>query len=301
MKAKYIVGIDVGGTKIRVGLVSPSGKIISSLRVPTEAKKGPAVVLKNVIDATSKVWQKNVAGIGVGMAGLVDYKKGVFLGGPNLPKELIKAKISDILKKRFKVPVKVDNDVHCFTLAEALVGAGKGKNSVFGITFGTGIGGGLVVNGRLLRGRNNAAGEIGHAVIGLGSKFKCSCGRKGHFEAFASGKAMSNIYKSLSGHVVEPKDVERLAKKGDRHAKETLRIMADGIVAGITTVIDLLNPDIIVVGGGLSAVKSLWGPVLKRLHKDISFAELRNTPVVQSKLGTDANIIGAALLFSERN
>lgn len=300
MKAKTTIGIDIGGTKIRVGRVSPSGKIIDSLRVLTEAKKGSAAVLKNIIQTTEKLWTKEVKQIGVGIAGVVDHEKGVFLGGPNLPKAFRNVPIAALLKKRFSVPVKVDNDVHCFTLAEAKVGAGKGLETVVGLTFGTGIGGGIVIGGKLLRGRNNAAGEFGHAVIGMESPFECGCGRKGHFEAFASGNAMSKIYRRLSGRSLEPIEIEKAAHKGNRKAKQTLDLMADAMVSGLASVIHILNPDVVVVGGGLSAINSLWNPVMKRLKAQISYASLRNTPVVRSSLGTDANILGATLLFSEK-
>ena len=299
MKAKNVIGIDIGGTKIRVGRVNSAHKIIDSVRVSTESGKGGAAVLKNVVSAVQKVWHKDVGAIGVGIAGLVDHKKGVFLGGPNLPKALRGAKIAALLEKAFKVPVKVDNDVHCFTLAEARVGSGKGKNLVVGLNFGTGIGGGIAVQGNLLRGRNNAAGEFGHASVAFGAQNLCGCGRAGHFEAFASGRAMSRVYQTLTGKVLEPLDVQHAAEKGDRHAKQTLDLMANAMVAGLSSVIHALNPDIIVVGGGLSAVQALWKPVMARLSSQITFPELRTTPVRRSKLGTDANIIGATLLFEE--
>ena len=207
MKGNAIIGIDVGGTKIRAGLVAPHGKVVKRVTIPTEAGKGSKTVLRNIVSVAERVWRNDVRGIGIGLAGIVDRKKGVFLQGQNLPRSFRNVPIGRLLEKRFKVPITVDNDVHCFTLAEATLGAGKRFSHVVGLMFGTGIGGGIVVDGRLFRGRDNAAGEFGHTVIDAGSPYACGCGRKGHFEAMASGTGMSNIYRRLTGKKIEPYEV----------------------------------------------------------------------------------------------
>jgi glucokinase len=291
-----IIAIDAGGTKISAALVSPKGKILKKFKIPTEASKGKEAVMANLVKSIESVWQKDVKAIGIGMAGLIDAKKGIFRAGPNFPTNFRDVPLAALLKKRFKKPVFLDNDVHCFTLAEAKFGAAKRKSSVIGITLGTGIGGGIVVDGTLYRGRDNAAGEIGHTTIGLGSKAICGCGKPGHFEAYASGSAMSRLYKDITGKSVEPLEVEKAANNGDVEAKNVFDIMSTGLAEGLANIIHLLNPDIVVVGGGLAHVDILWKPAMNKLPECIIFPELRNTPVVRSVLGGDANLLGAALI-----
>lgn len=299
MKASSIIGVDVGGTKIRAGLVC-GGKVVTSIRIETQAKKGKAVVLKNIFDAIGKVMVPEAKAIGLGMAGVVNHGKGVYLQGPNFPKSFRNIPISSMVEKKFGLPVKVDNDVHCFTLAEAKLGAGKGRENVVGITFGTGIGGGIVIDGKLYRGRNNAAGEIGHTVIAYGSDVVCGCGRNAHFEAYASGSAMSRLYRRTAGKEMDALAVERAAIAGDTKAKEVLDVMADALAVGLANVIHTFNPDIVVIGGGLSAVKVLWKPVLGKLKGMLVYPQLAGTPIIRSTLGGDANVIGATLLFGEK-
>lgn len=300
MKASPIIGVDVGGTKIRAGIVR-GGKVISSIRVETQAKEGKAVILKNIFGAISKIRVPEAKDIAIGMAGVVDHKKGVYLQGPNFPKSFRNVPISSIVKQKFGLPTMVDNDVHCFTLAEAKLGAGKGYENVVGLTLGTGIGGGMVLNGKLYRGRNNAAGEIGHTVIAYGSDVMCGCGRAAHFEAYASGTAMARLYRRTAGKDADALAVERAAIAGDTKAEEVLSIMADALAVGLANVIHSLNPDIIVIGGGLSSVKALWKPALGKLKGMLVYPQLAGTPIVRSTLGADANVIGAALLTDDRS
>ena len=291
-----IIGIDAGGTKISSALISPKGKILKKEKIPTETSKGKEAVMANIIKSIESVWHKDTKAIGIGMAGLIDHKNGIFHFGPNFPKNFKDVPLAALLKKRFKVPVSLDNDVHCFTLAEAKFGAAKRLSSVVGLTLGTGIGGGIVLDGKIYRGRNNAAGEIGHTTIDLGSKSVCGCGKLGHFEALSSGSAMSRIYKELTGKDIEPLAVEQSANNGDVEAKKTFDIMSTGLAEGLSNIVLFLNPDMIVVGGGLAHVDILWKPAIKKLSASIIYPQLRDTPVVRSILGGDANLLGAALI-----
>jgi predicted NBD/HSP70 family sugar kinase len=229
----------------------------------------------------------------------VDWKKGIYREGPNFPRSFKNIPLAGILRKTFKVPVAVDNDVHCFTLAEAKFGAAKRFSSVVGLTLGTGIGGGIVLDGRLYRGRNNAAGEIGHMTLGLGSTATCSCGRKGHFEAFGSGTAMRVLYRTISGMDADPIWIEKAAERGNSKAARTIRLMTDALAEGYANVIHILNPDIIVVGGSLSTVDALWKPAIAGVRRRIVYSELRNTPIVRASLGAEAGVLGAALITDE--
>lgn len=296
MPKKLIIGVDAGGTKIRAGAVASNGKITVDATIPTETSKGKDTVLKNVMESVRKVWSTDAKAIGIGMAGIVDHAKGVYRQGPNFPTDFKDVPVAALLKKTFRVPVTVDNDVHCFTLAEAKLGAAKRFSSVVGLTLGTGIGGGIVLDGRLYRGRNNAAGEIGHMTIGIGADAVCGCGRNGHFEAFGSGSAMRRLYRRLSGKDADPKEVERAALAGDAKAMETARLMSEAIAEGLANVVHVLNPEIIVVGGGLARADLIWQPAIADVADRIVYPALRDTPIVRSKLGGDANVLGAALI-----
>lgn len=296
MPKRTIIGLDVGGTKIRAGVVTRNGKILFSAKVPTESPRGKSVVLENIVRSLESVWRADVAAIGVGMAGIVDHEKGLYRQGPNLPPAFKNVPVAAILRKKFHVPVSVDNDVHCFTLAEAKFGAAKRFSTVVGLTLGTGIGGGIVIDGRLFRGRDNAAGEIGHMTVAAEFPARCGCGRQGHLEAYGSGSAMRRLYKAVSGLDKEPLEVEKAAKAGDAKAKKAISIMADGLAAGFANVIHVLNPDIIVVGGSIAAVDILWKPALAAVRDRIVYPELRRTPIVRAELGGDANVVGAALI-----
>lgn len=293
------IGVDVGGTKIQAALTNPAGKIFKRYRLPTEAQRGAKTVLENIGKAIAAVWDADVHAIGVGIAGLVDVRHGIFLGGPNFPKSCRRLKIAAILKQEFRVPVVMDNDARCFTLGEALYGAARGKAHVVGLTVGTGIGGGLVLNGFLYRGRDNAAGEIGHLLLeGCCREAKCGCGRFGHFEALAAGPAISRAFQAKTGKKLLALEIAALAARGNAQAQRVIADAAKWLGLGLANLAHAYNPDVIVIGGGVSRAKALW-PGLKRSFKaNVIYPQLRTTLIVPAKLGDDANVLGAAALVA---
>lgn len=296
------IGVDIGGTKIKAGLVDASGRILRSVKEPSQTAKGKAAMLRTLEKVVAGLWTpdvRGIRGIGVGLAGIVDHERGIYLQGPNFPASFRNIPVAALLQRKFRVPTRVDNDVHCFTLGEAKFGLGKGFSQVIGLTLGTGIGGGMVLNGKLYRGKNNAAGEFGHMTIAFDSKVLCSCGQAGHFEAFASGSGLRRSYKASTGKDLDAMGIERAANAGDAAAKRILAAMADALAAGLANIVHALDPDIIVVGGGLSAADNIWKPMLAALRRAIIFPELRKTPVVRSKGRDDANVLGAAFLDSD--
>jgi len=295
MTKKYAIGVDVGGTKIQTALIL-GHRVLKRFRVPTEAKRGKKVILSNIARAIKEVRAPGVGFIGVGIAGLVDHKKGVFREGPNFPRSFRQIPLARWLTAKFGVPARVDNDVRCFTLGETRFGAAKGRLNVVGLTIGTGIGGGIVLKGRVYRGRDNAAGEIGHAIVDIGSKERCGCGRLGHFEALAAGPAIMKLFFDRTGKRLLATDIEKLAKKGDRVAARTLAEASRLLGIGAASIAQILNPDIIVIGGGVSRVRSLWPGLIRTFKQNVTFPVLRSTPIVMAKLGDDANVLGAALL-----
>jgi len=297
MPKKYTIGVDVGGTKIVAGLVS-DGKIIRKERFATKSseKSGKKEIITNLKNAIDSVWDERVESIGLGLAGTTDPKKVFFYRGANYPKSFRNIYLKPELKK-FGVPIKIDNDVHCFTLGEALYGGGKGQPVVFGMTLGTGLGGSLVINGQVFRGRDNAAGEIGHTTIAMtDSKAICGMGLTGHLEAYASGTGISRMVAERYNTPFSPEELERRDKAGEKKAHEIVEVAGHAFAVGCANVVLTLNPDVIVVGGGLARMQALW-KVLRREFKGlIPYPQLRSTPVIKSKLSHDANILGAANL-----
>jgi glucokinase len=297
---KYVIGLDVGGTKIAAGTVDNKGKIVKKITLPTETKRGKKIILKNIITAASKVWLPGVSAIGVGMAGQCDFKNGVFLSGPNFPKNFKNINIEKFLSREFQVPVHLDNDARIFTLAESVFGAGRGFKNIIGLTLGTGIGGGIMIDGKILRGKNNTAGEIGHTTIDVSSSFRCSCGRLGHFESLASGTALVNFYKKTAKKNLNAFEIEKAALTGDEKAEEAMLWLGKNLAAGLASLAQIFDPEIIILGGGISNVPAVILPALREFKKAVIYKSLKNTKIKRAKLGREAGIVGAALLAKNK-
>ena len=163
--AKKYIGVDVGGNKIGVGIIKKN-KVIKFDKFQTQAKAKNETIINNIIKSIHAVkGNQKVKGIGIGIAGEVDYEKGIFIGGPNFSKKFENIELAKIIKKEFKTKTMIDNDANCFTMAEAAYGQGEPYKHIIGITLGTGIGGGVVIDGMTYRGKNGLAGEIGHIII----------------------------------------------------------------------------------------------------------------------------------------
>lgn len=289
---KYIAGVDIGGTKIAAGLANLSGKIIAELNIPTEAIKGPEMVIYNVKESIRQVsnnFSKRIECIGIGAPGAVLFKKGIVSYPPNLPgwKEI---NLKEILQKEFKVPVIVDNDANCAALAEAKFGAGRNFKNFIYVTLSTGIGGGIIIDGKLYRGAIGAAGEVGHITIEKEGK-KCSCGKLGHLEGLAAGGAIHKHYG------VSALEIEEAAKLHKRWAFNIINEIADIIGIGFANVINILNPELVVVGGGLSNMgETLLQPIRFAVRKYAIPLSYSSVNIVRAKLGTRAGLIGAISL-----
>lgn len=295
------LSLDVGGTKIAAGLVdSAVWKVIKSVQRPTEAHLGRVRVLENILASISELAAGKVKGIGVGFAGVIDHKRGIVLSAPNFSQDLVDFPLAKELVKRFKVPVFVDNDVRCFALAEAVVGVAKGKENVFGMTIGTGVGGSLIIGGQPYRGRDNAAGEIGHATFSLGSLAECGDGQLGHFEATASGSALRKLSSSIVGREMSVTELMTAAETGDAAALAVIAAFRGHLAVGLQNISYLYNPDMIVVGGGVGAHEDLWRPAVAKAAERIVYPGVKRLVVRRSRLGSRANLIGAAMLAAAR-
>ncbi len=312
---KYNIGVDVGGTNVKVALVDKSGSIVYSDTVPTRAEMGYEYTISNIITAIrnlmkeSKTNKDMIDGIGFGFPGQIDCDNGIVRLAPNIP-GWVNIPIADIVSKEFEIPVKVDNDVRCAALAELNYGAGKGANNLICITVGTGIGSGLIVNGKLVRGASNAAGEIGHIKLQMEGGPICGCGDTGCLEAFASGPAIvamaeeyirggkSTKYRELANPDITPYIVAEAAKQGDVVAKKIFEIIGNYIGIGLSSVVNLLNPEKIVIGGGVAdAGDLLFIPIKETLKKRTMPIQGSAVEVVHAELGNTAGVIGASLLI----
>jgi len=284
--AKTYLGVDIGGHKIGVGLIKKN-KVITYEKFPTQAQTDQQKIIKNIINAITAV-KKNqqIAGIGVGIAGQVDHQKGIFIFGPNFSKKFTNIPLAKILKKEFKCRVRLENDATCFTMAEAALGQGKPYHHIAGVTLGTGVGGGIIIDGLVYRGADGLAGEFGHTFFGEST-----------FENSAAGKAMIALYKKKTKKTANSFQIEELAKKKDKVALAVFAELSTGLAKGLVNISTTINPEIIVLGGGLIRVPLLIKPALQKYKKLIPFKPLKNTKIIISKLGDTANVLGATILF----
>jgi glucokinase len=277
---EQVLGIDIGGTTIKAGLVSSSGKIISKLNIPTGT--GFDNILKNICSVINH-FNKKYNAIGIGIPGVVD--KGVVKYSPNLPFKNFY--IKKILEKKFNKPVFVDNDANCFVLGEALYGAGKGNYCVVGLTLGTGIGGGIVINKKIFHGKGGAS-EPGHITINFNGPLS-RCGNKGCLETYVSKRGIIKESKNI-----DPRELFILARKGNKKAVKIWNKIGFYLGLGITNIANVLDPNIVVIGGNIANAWLFFSPSMKETIKKHAF--IKGTKVVKSKLGENAAILGAASL-----
>lgn len=318
-KPGFIIGVDIGGTKVAAGLVTPGGEIRYSTRIPMAANKAAAAGLTSVTDAIDQVCAKathgdgRLRGIGICAPGPLDPKTGVILNPPNVPCWR-NFPLADEISQKYKVPVKVDNDANAAALAEALWGAGRGYRNIFYATLGTGIGTGIVFDGHIYHGRTGAAAEGGHVSIDYRGPV-CACGKPGCIEVFASGPAIAKRAQSLlsanatqtsvlrglaNGSNVTTRMVAEAYAQGDAVATQTLRETVQLLSLWLGNMIDLLEPDVIVIGGGVAAMmKPFFEEIRDRLPGCCINRRCQEIPLVIACYGADAGIAGGAALATE--
>lgn len=273
-KNKYILGIDVGGTNTKYGLVTKRGKLLKSKQILTPKSKQK--IIESLIEII-EFQRKQISKVGLGLPGRINIKAGKITDVENLP--LSNTPIVKLIKQKVKLPIKIDNDARCFALAESLVGSGKNFMVVVGITLGTGVGGGIVINKKLFHGKGNA-GELGHIFIDF-KKVK-------DFEDLV-GAGKLNL--SAENYQI----LEKLARQKDKKALKFWKELGLTVGFGCLNIIHTLDPDIIILGGKQSLAFSLFKPeMMKTINKHC----LTKPPkVVKSKLIDKGGIIGAAMLF----
>jgi glucokinase len=282
-----VIGVDVGGTKIRAVLFK-NNKAVKIKEIKTQAKKGKAAVIKNIVSAIKSVSDGKIKGIGIGMPGPLDSKKGIIHNPPNLP-GWKNVPIKDILRKKLGMKIIVENDVNC--LALSVLKLKKSKNLI-ALTLGTGVGGGIIINNKIYEGRENA-GELGHIIIDKNG-YRCNCGNIGCLEEYASARAIQRLAKQRKLKVTDPVAVELLAKKNKR-AKQVYEQFAADLAAGIKTINHSFNPELIAIGGGIAKADFLIKkPLMKILNKD----PLMKPPKIIFLKNPNLGALGASLLLN---
>jgi glucokinase len=301
LNKKYGIGIDLGGTNLRVALVSEEGEIVRKIK-KTSADK----VFETLIGSIEELNQEGVAGIGLGVAGLIDRKNGRVFTSPNL-RSIEGIDLVNDLRSRFRLPVFIENDANVAALGEKLSGAGRGFDNFVLLTLGTGIGGGIIHKGELL----DVSAEVGHMSISSDSE-KCQCGNIGCLENYASARAMISRAVSMldKGHEsllkgccngsfykLTTEDIYKAALEGDTLSREILRDAGKALGVGLATLINILSPEAIILTGGLIGA---WNIYVQEAIKEASrraFKDLVDSvKIIPSSLGDEAGIVGAACL-----
>lgn len=314
MDKKLYVGVDLGGTFIKAGIVDEYGNIIADDKIETRPELGNLAVIDNICFVVNKLLNDNkidknkIVGVGVGAPGLIDTESGVAVISHNL--NFNNFPISQILKTKLNLDVKVANDANVATLAEALYGAGKNYKNVVMITLGTGVGGGAVVDGKLMQGVSGYGAEFGHTVIEFDGR-QCSCGRKGCLEAYCSATALIKqtklaMQKDRNTKMWQIGDINLVDGKTpfnfkdvDKTAKKIIEEYIDYLVCGLTNIANVFRPNIIVLGGGVANQKEgLYDSLNEKLAKQIFGNEIiESIKVVPATLKNKAGILGSAALF----
>lgn len=308
----YYVGIDLGGTNIAAGIVDENGKMIIGRSVPTNADRDFREIVKDMAELVKELADdadlsiRRIRGVGIGCPGSIDSERGVCEYSNNL--NMCHADIASEFKKLLDIPVFLENDANAAALGEYEINAKGSKSFVF-VTLGTGVGGGVIINGEIFRGFNGVGAELGHTVIHTGGE-KCTCGRKGCWEAYASvtalirqtKKAMQEHKDSLMHSFAEKEGkVSGLtsflaAKQGDEYAKKVVEKYFEYIAEGITNLVNIFQPEKLVIGGSISKEGDyLLNPVRALVERDDYNRYMPKAKIEIAKLFGDAGIIGAAI------
>lgn len=310
------LGVDLGGTKIAAGVVNGKGRVLSCAEEPTNQAGGKKAVIRQMLRMSDKVLKisnvstKDLLGIGIGAAGPQNIKSGFLLTPPNFP-GWKKVQIVKPFKKHFKCPVYLNNDANAAAVGEWLFGAGKGLRHLVYMTISTGIGGGIIADGKLYQGANNNAGELGHITIEPDGPL-CGCGNYGCLEAHASGTSIARYAREAARHQpgsllmrmadsspekITAKMVFQAAKQGDRAAKEVAEKCAEFLGIGIAGIINAFNPQRVILGGGVTRAGRLLFTTVRRVAKARSMKALSGVvDIVPAKLGKNVGVVGAAAL-----
>ena len=288
----YKIGIDLGGTKTEGVLVDEQFQVIERKRVPTNQNNGYESILNIIKDLISDLKEKNneKTSIGVCTPGALSKESGLIKNSNT--QCLIGKDLKNDLEKILEQEISIENDANCFALAEARLGAAKIHETVFGVIMGTGVGGGLVIDGKIHTGRTNIAGEWGHHCIKPNGN-ECYCGRKGCVETYISGPALEKKWNQLTNQNASVPDI---IKNSQENAYKTWKNeFLENFGLSLANVIDIIDPDAIVLGGGLSNIPFLYDEGKDLVYQNV-FSDTVDTPILQNQLGDSAGVFGACIL-----
>lgn len=291
----FKIGIDLGGTKIEGIVLSPNGQEVVRRRIETQQERGYEYILSAIVGLYHTLADKISYAphtFGICTPGSVSQKTGLLKNSNTLC--LNEQPILKDLEKMLNRAVTIENDANCFAMAEALMGAGKGHKMVFAVIMGTGCGGGIVYNGEVLKGFQGIAGEWGHSSIDPNGP-ECYCGRKGCVETYISGGGLERAYREQTGKTKKLYEVVDLFRKGSVTEVDFMFEFFEHFGFALANVINILDPDVVVLGGGLSNIKELYSIGADNLKHHVFNYEF-NTPILKNELGDSSGVIGAALI-----
>lgn len=319
---QYIVGVDLGGTNVVVGAMSADGKHHYAMRsIPTSAESGAEAVADRIVGtiegvildtiAQTNAHRRDFIGVGIGAPGPLDRERGIVIVAPNLGWRNFP--LRDRVAEKLDLPATLDNDANCATVGEWWQGAARGGSNIIGMTIGTGIGGGIIIDGQLFHGVSDVAGEIGHTTIDLNGRH-CKCGNYGCLEAYASGPAIAvrarevlvreetaSLLPSMVGGQLDSitaETVYRAASQGDAVASEIVRDTARYLGVGIANLLNILNADVVVVAGGVTqAGDALFVPLQAEVRRRAFRPAVDATRIVPGELPGTAGVVGAVATF----
>lgn len=285
----YRLGLDLGGTKTEAILLDSSMNVVKKKRVPTP-KNNYHSILDTIISLSNSLIEGiDEYSIGICTPGTISKRTGLIKNSNTQP--LIGKSLKEDLEKKFNKKISMENDANCFAIAESAMGAGKGFGVVFGVIMGTGIGGGLVIDGKLHVGKNNIAGEWGHHTLYRDGNY-CYCGKRGCVETYISGPELEKQWQQMSKSKLP---LSEIVRKTDPVTIKWKNEFLENFGYSLADVIDILDPDVIVLGGGLSNIDFLYTEGKDSVYQKV-FSDYIDTPILKNELGDSAGVFGAALL-----
>jgi len=303
MSNKFIIAIDLGGTNLKIALLNSRYKIIAKELLSTK-KFTKNTLIQAIIKSVNKILEehgiarKSLLGVGLGVPGPINFKKGLIYFMPNIS-GWHNVPLRAILRKRLALAVFLDNDANLMSLAEYRLGAAKGAENAVCLTLGTGVGGGVIINRQLYRGSGSVAGEIGHIPVNLTGP-RCNCGGRACLEAYIGNSKIEKVAERIFKEKINLVQLSALARKNNRRAIKVWDEVGSILGSALVGVINLLNPDCIVIGGGVAgAGRVLFNKIREVIRVQAMPIQGRAVKVHRAKLGADAGLIGAALLVDE--
>lgn len=298
MERLRVIGVDVGGTKTLSAVLTREGEIEARVERQTIVASQDALLaeLDSAVDEL-RAAHSDVAAIGFGIPSRIDQRSGRAIASVNIP--LADLDFRDRMRERHGLPVAIDNDGNAAAIAEWKTGAARGANHVVMLTLGTGVGGGLILDGHPFRGATGCGAELGHIVVDFDGP-PCGCGGRGHLESVASGKAASLVAQELYGSEADSHELVRRAEAGEAEAVEAMSKIGRFLGAGLATFVNTFEPELIVIGGGFGrASELLLGPAREVLERDGLVPGRDTVKIVEAQLGAEAGVIGAGMIAFE--